>query len=139
MPGWARPVARGGTGTPDRSIGSVCGADDTDRQRDLSVSNETVGDVLEAQGDLPGALAAYRKALAITETLAARDPGNTDWQRDISISLRMADTLLQMHKQAEARLLAERALKLLRVAVAGCRGDALLIYQPLGETAGRCR
>jgi hypothetical protein len=74
--------------------------------------------VLVAQGDLPGALDAYRKRLAIAETLAARDPGNTPWQRDISISLgRMADTLLQMHRQAEARPLAERALKLPRAAV----------------------
>jgi tetratricopeptide (TPR) repeat protein len=38
------------------------------------------------QGDLAGALASYRKALGIAETLAARDPANTDWQRDLSVS-----------------------------------------------------
>ena len=42
--------------------------------------------VLVAQGNLPGALEAYRKGLAIMEPLAARDPGNTQWQRDLSIS-----------------------------------------------------
>ncbi|MGB7991892.1 MAG: tetratricopeptide repeat protein, partial [Candidatus Methylophosphatis roskildensis] len=45
-----------------------------------------IGDVLVAQGDGPGALAAYRKGLAIRETLAARDPANTEWQRDLSVS-----------------------------------------------------
>ena len=34
----------------------------------------------------PGALAAYRKGLAIREALAARDPANTEWQRDLSVS-----------------------------------------------------
>jgi hypothetical protein len=51
-----------------------------------SVGNERLGDVLVAQGDLPGALDAYRKDLAIAETVAARDPGNTDWQLGQSIS-----------------------------------------------------
>ena len=38
------------------------------------------------KGDGPGALAAYRKSLAIAEALAARDPANTAWQRDLSVS-----------------------------------------------------
>ena len=42
------------------------------------------GDVLVAQGDGPGALAAYRRGLAIAEALATRDPANTQWQRDLS-------------------------------------------------------
>ena len=36
-----------------------------DWQRDLSVSHDKIGDVLVAQGNLPGALAAYRDGLAI--------------------------------------------------------------------------
>ena len=55
-------------------------------QRDLSVSHNYVGDVLIAQGDGPGALAAYEKGLTIRETLAQRDPTNTEWQRDLSVS-----------------------------------------------------
>ena len=39
-----------------------------------------------AQGDLAGALQAYQDSLAIPETLAARDPGNAGWQRDLSVS-----------------------------------------------------
>jgi hypothetical protein len=42
--------------------------------------------VLRDEGDRAGALAAYRKALAIDEALAVKDPGNTQWQRDLSIS-----------------------------------------------------
>jgi len=42
--------------------------------------------VLVAQGDGPGALAAYRKALGIAEALAARDPANTQWQTDLAVS-----------------------------------------------------
>ena len=44
------------------------------------------GDVLVAQGDGPGALAAYQAGLAIREGLAKRDPANTQWQRDLSVS-----------------------------------------------------
>ncbi|WP_374262655.1 SUMF1/EgtB/PvdO family nonheme iron enzyme, partial [Zoogloea sp.] len=61
-------------------------AANTEWQRDLSVSHGNIGDVLQAQGDGPGALAAYRNSHAIAEALAARDPANTEWQRDLSVS-----------------------------------------------------
>jgi predicted negative regulator of RcsB-dependent stress response len=57
----------------------------TQWQRDLSVSETKIGDVLVAQGAGPGALAAYRRGLAIAEALARRDPANTQWQRDLSV------------------------------------------------------
>lgn len=47
------------------------------------------GDVLVAQGDGPGALAAYQAGLAIREGLAKRDPANTEWQRYLSVSHNM--------------------------------------------------
>jgi hypothetical protein len=51
--------------------------------------------VLVPQGDGPGALAAYRTGLTIREALAARDPANTEWQRDLSVSHdRIADVLV---------------------------------------------
>jgi tetratricopeptide (TPR) repeat protein len=53
------------------------------------------GDVLVAQGDGPGALAAYQAGLAIAEGLAKRDPANTGWQRDLSVSQeRIGDVLV---------------------------------------------
>ena len=57
-----------------------------DAQRDLSISQNKIGDVLVAQGDGPGALVAYRRGLAIREALAARDPANTQWQTDVAVS-----------------------------------------------------
>jgi hypothetical protein len=42
--------------------------------------------VLSAQGDLPGALADLRAGMAIRARLAAADPGNAAWQRDVIVS-----------------------------------------------------
>jgi tetratricopeptide (TPR) repeat protein len=39
-----------------------------------------------AQGDLAGALQAYEDARRVRERLAASDPGNAGWQRDLSVS-----------------------------------------------------
>jgi hypothetical protein len=39
-----------------------------------------------AQGDLAAALTGYRASLAIRERLAAADPGNAGWQRDLALS-----------------------------------------------------
>ena len=44
------------------------------------------GDVLRQGGDGPAALASYRAGLAIREGLAKRDPNNSEWQRDLSVS-----------------------------------------------------
>jgi predicted negative regulator of RcsB-dependent stress response len=43
-------------------------------QRDLSVIHISIGDVLRSQGDLNGALKAYRENMAITQRLAQSDP-----------------------------------------------------------------
>ena len=45
-----------------------------------------LGDVRVAQGDLAGALQAYTESKNIAAKLAAADPGNAEWQRDLSIS-----------------------------------------------------
>ena len=55
-------------------------------QRDLSVSYDKVGDVLQAQGDLAAALKAYHDSSAIAERLAKADPSNANWQSDFAIS-----------------------------------------------------
>ena len=56
-------------------------------QRDLSVSYNRVGGVLEQQGKLAEALKAYRDGLAIAERLAAVDRSNTMWQNDLQFSI----------------------------------------------------
>ena len=60
--------------------------DNTEWQRDLSISHNKIGDIRVSQGDLPGALQAYQKNLEIAQRLATRDPDNTQWQRDLSVS-----------------------------------------------------
>ncbi len=53
-------------------------------QRCVLVADQ--GDVLRDQGDLAGALAAYRESLAVRRRLAEADPSNASWQRDLSVS-----------------------------------------------------
>ncbi len=50
-------------------------------QRELWFTTNEIGEVLQDQGDLPGALAAYRDGLAIAKALAAKDPGIAERQR----------------------------------------------------------
>ncbi len=45
-----------------------------------------LGDAQAVLGQSAAALATYRAAFAIAEALAARDPANTEWQRDLSVS-----------------------------------------------------
>ena len=54
-----------------------------------------VGDVLEAQGNLPEALKYYRDSLAIFDRLAKADPGNAGWQRNLSVSYNKVGDVLE--------------------------------------------
>ncbi|MHC9064543.1 DUF4062 domain-containing protein [Nitrospira sp. CMX1] len=72
-------------------------------ERDQSVANNAIGDVLVAQGDLPAALTAFRAGLGIAEALAMRDPANTGWQRDLYVSYwRLADLAEKQKATKEA-------------------------------------
>ena len=55
-------------------------------ERDLSVSQEKIGDMRLAQGDLAAALTSYQASHAIRVRLAKTDPGNAGWERDLAIS-----------------------------------------------------
>ena len=60
------------------------------------MSQDKVGDVLVAQGDLTAALEAYRTSLAIFERRAAHDAGNAGRQRDLSaIQEKLGDVLAE--------------------------------------------
>jgi hypothetical protein len=66
-----------------------------------------------AQGDGPGGLAAYRKGLTIAEALAARDPANTQWQRDLSYSFtKLATDHADQGDHAGALQFAVRSLRI---------------------------
>ena len=45
-----------------------------------------LGDVLQKTKDLSAANRAFTAALGLAEARAARDPANTQWQRDLSVS-----------------------------------------------------
>jgi tetratricopeptide (TPR) repeat protein len=63
-----------------------------------ALNQDRLGDMLHAQGNLVGALRAYGESLAISERLAALDPSNAQWQRDLSKYIekivRIGNTLL---------------------------------------------
>jgi tetratricopeptide (TPR) repeat protein len=60
--------------------------DNTDYQRDLSISCNKLGDLARAAGQVSEAARFYQQSLTIAERLAALDPDNTDYQRDLSVS-----------------------------------------------------
>ena len=82
-------------------------------QRDLSVSHDRIGDVLVAQGDGPGALAASQAGLAIREGLAKRDPANTQWQVDVAVSCAKLGSLDSLVSVQQRKEYLSRGLKLL--------------------------
>ena len=55
-------------------------------KRDLSLSEDKIGDVLLVQGDPAAAGEIYRAALTLREQLADADPANAEWRRNISVS-----------------------------------------------------
>jgi tetratricopeptide (TPR) repeat protein len=77
-------------------------------QRDLSVGDEKIGDVLAAQGDTTGALAVYRESLAIAKVLAAKDSGNTLLQRDLSAGNNNIGGMLKIQGDFAGALVAYR-------------------------------
>jgi hypothetical protein len=80
-------------------------------QGNLSVSHDRIGNVLLAQGDGPGALAAYRKGLTIRETLAAHDPTNTHWQGNLAVShKKIGDVLVAQGEEPRALVAYRRGL-----------------------------
>ena len=60
-----------------------------------AISRNKLGEMLLAQGDLRAALESFRGAMEIAQALAARDRGNIEWQRDLSIShIKIGDVLM---------------------------------------------
>jgi tetratricopeptide (TPR) repeat protein len=55
--------------------------------RERSVLDNRLGHVLGDQGDLAGALVAFRDSLQVRRRLAEADPSNATWQRDLSCTL----------------------------------------------------
>jgi hypothetical protein len=56
-------------------------------QRERSIALLRIGDMWVTHGQLEAALAAYEEGLTVARRLAAADPQNAGWQRDLSFSL----------------------------------------------------
>jgi tetratricopeptide (TPR) repeat protein len=84
-----------------------------------------VGDVRLAAGDRTEALTAYEESLAIRRKLAAADPGNAGWQRDLSVSLeRVGDVRLAAGERAGALAAYDDGLAIRRKLAAADPGNA---------------
>ncbi len=69
------------------------------------------GELATAEGNLPEAQRLFGEAFRITQRLAASDPANAAWQRDLFYSLAIIGQLLMRQERwAEALPLLERSL-----------------------------
>ena len=93
--------------------------DNTEWQRDLSVSHNKVGDMHQANGDGVSALKAYEDGLAIAKRLVELDPSVVEWQTDLAVSYYKLSQV-QPHK---AKQLLTEALTILRKLHAGNKLD----------------
>ena len=104
---WSRPSTPYGERSRSESS-SPRATPPTPRGSATSRSATKIGDVQSAQGQLEQALNAYRRALAIAEQLAARDPSNAAWQRDLSVSYEKIGDVQSAQGQLEPALDAYR-------------------------------
>ena len=85
----------------------------TQPRRDLSTSNIELGFGLRRVGDAQGALAAYRRALALRESMLRDDAGNRQAPHDVASALfYIGDLQNEMGAHAEATASLQRALPL---------------------------
>ncbi|WP_415839093.1 tetratricopeptide repeat protein, partial [Pseudoalteromonas byunsanensis] len=59
---------------------------DSELRLKTAVQNE-LGDIQTLKGDLASAESSYKVALKLAQSMAERDTGNSEWQRDLSLSL----------------------------------------------------
>ena len=73
-------------------------------EREQSAMLSQRGNVAQAAGQLDAALASYRKSLEIAQRLAQQDPGNAQWQRDLSFSHNNIGGIQEAKGEADAAL-----------------------------------
>src|SRR5215831_16127077 len=77
--------------------------EDTEILRQRAVAFNNQGNIFYDQGNLQGALQAYQNAHIIAQKLAATNPSDTTWQRDLSVSFeKVGDVLQEQGQHAEA-------------------------------------
>ncbi len=111
-----------------------------DRQHELSVSHDRIGDVLVAQGELAQALDAFQAGMHIRRKLVDQDPGNAGWQRDLSVSQdRIGDVLVAQGELAQALDAFQAGMHIRRKLVdqdpgnAGWQRDLSISHERIGD------
>jgi tetratricopeptide (TPR) repeat protein len=112
----------------------------TSMQRERGAILSRLGNVLGLQGDLAGALQAYRDGLAISERLARADATNAGWQRDLSVSRYKVGDVLQAQGDLAGALQAYRDGLAIRERLAradatnaGWQRDLSVSHEKVGE------
>jgi tetratricopeptide (TPR) repeat protein len=82
--------------------------EDLDYQRDLSVAQTELGDVLAIEGELPAAFKLYQDALGIEQRLAQSDPSEPVIQRDLSVGYHKVGYVLQAQGKLDEAIEAYR-------------------------------
>jgi serine/threonine protein kinase/tetratricopeptide (TPR) repeat protein len=96
---------------------------------DLSTLDIKIGATLAGAGRNDEAIESYRSAIRTLETLAAEDPNNTEYKRNLHVTLgRLADALYARGKKPESRQATERALKVLRPMVDAANASDYDVY-----------
>ena len=115
-------------------------------QRDLSVSHDRVGEVLERKGDLDAALESFRAGLAIAEALTRREPRAREWQWDLrSASTASAMSCSAKGKAGEALASYRRGLEIAEALVeldparTGWQRDLAVSYHKVGSLEAQRR
>ena len=98
------------------------------------------GDVLQSQGKLEAAWAAYDEVLTISRRLAEQDPSNAGWQHDLAVAhSKVGDVLQSQGKLKAARVAFDEALMISRRLAeqepsnAGWQRDLAVAHSRVGE------
>jgi tetratricopeptide (TPR) repeat protein len=98
--------------------------DNLDWRHDLTVTDETIGDILLAQGKRADALAAYRKSLAAREQLISVARDNTGWQRDLVVGyFKIGDALVAQNQLQDALVAYREGLAIIERFAGAARPD----------------
>ncbi len=121
--GWARTMRGETAQLADLAKEALRLAEDSSDLRMESEAQCLLGDVLQAQGQLQAAEAAFGEALAISRRLAAQDPSNAGWQRDLAVAhLRLARMEARASNHEAAITLYEESLRIFTELVARAPG-----------------
>jgi tetratricopeptide (TPR) repeat protein len=111
----------------------------TDERDRMALHNE-FGNVLMAEGQLRDARSEYEAGLAIADRLAQQEPGNANWQNDLSISFeRLGDIeldagdLAAARTQFESKLAIDLRLVNLDASNSKWQHDLAISYSKLGD------